>query len=137
MPDPDERLMSEFAAIAPVNVLTDPERRDVLMLFEGDHHSEETNLTVRLGAGNVPALALMLHKAAKQLDRTATATTEVGAVVAVSNVHALQGAMGQCLLQLELLDFQLPIVMSKTTALRLVAETYKALEAIDKPRKRH
>ena len=133
--DENERPALEFSAIAPINVFSDSERRDVLIAFEGDHHSEESNMVVRLGAGSIPALAVMLHKAGKELDKTATATTEVATALALSRVHALQNSMkGHCILQLEFLDFQIPLVMPKEVALSLIAETYKALETVDSPR---
>lgn len=121
--------------MAVMNVLTDDKRRDVLIAFQGDPNEEQHDLVVRLAYTNVPALAVLLHKASADLDKSASETTVVGQVLSVSGAHSLEPMMGQCMIEIGFLGFQVPLVMSKEVATGLISELYKSLEALDRPRK--
>jgi hypothetical protein len=135
MGDTTERPAMEFESIGVMNVLTDAKRRDILIAFEGDPNEEKTDMVIRLACSNTAALAVLLHKAAKELDNSAHETTVVGQVLSVSGAHSLESSMGQCMIEMSFLGFQIPLVMSKEVATGLISELYKSLEALDHPRK--
>ena len=128
------RQLMEYQSIGTMNVLTDKKRRDVLIAFEGDPNEEKTNIVVRLACTSVPALAVLLHKATEELDKSAGDATVVGQVLTVSEATSLEGAMGRCMISLGFLGFQVPLVMSKEVAESVIGELSKSLEALKHPR---
>jgi hypothetical protein len=126
----------EFASIGVIDVLTDDKRRDVLIGFHGDPNEEEKDLYVRFPPASAPVLAVLLHKAVQDLDKSASETSVVGQALTVSRAHSLESMMGDCAIEVTCLGFCLPLVMSKQVAMNLIAELYKSLEGIDQPSRR-
>jgi hypothetical protein len=136
MSDTTEKPAMEYESIAIINVLTDDKRRDILIGFQGDPNEEEKDLYVRLSPSNAPTLAVLLHKAVMELDKSASETAVVGQALTVSGAQSLEPMMGECAIEMTFLGFHIPLVMSKQVATNLIAELYKSLEALDLPSRR-
>jgi hypothetical protein len=131
-----QRPSMEYQSIGTTNVYTDDKRRDVLIGFQGDPNEEEKDLYIRFPSASAPALAVLLHKAIKELDRSANETAVVGQALTVSGARALEPMMGECAIEVTFLGFHIPLVMPKQVAMNLIAELYKSLEALDLPSRR-
>ncbi|MBR1154811.1 hypothetical protein [Bradyrhizobium sp. JYMT SZCCT0428] len=127
------RQAMEYASIGAIDVVNDKKRRDIMIGFHGDPNEEEKDLYVRFPPASAPVLAVLLHKAVQDLDKSASETSVVGQALTVSGAHSLEPVMGECAIEVTCLGFHLPLVMPKQVALNLIAELYKSLEGIDQP----
>jgi hypothetical protein len=124
-----KRPLSEFQARAIQNVVAMAQSREIAVLLVGEPGAEENDLALRLPVGAVPALAIQLHAACADMDKSVADVTVAAQPLAFTGAQAAMRIMGHPALSLSLGGFQVPVVLpSDETARQIIDALEKAVQ---------
>jgi hypothetical protein len=130
--DEEKRGTMEYLAMATFEAKPNIPRREITMIFRG-MPEEEHNLAITLPVGIAPALSVMIYGACAKIDDSTADHAAHMQPMQLTDAQAADPAMGQCTLLLDLNGMRVPTLLSKKTALRVIAELKLAVKNLEKP----